>query len=77
MTHRYKNQPQDEQEPQSGKVENDHNKQGNQPPGAKNEGKRTPHSRHDRDDKIGNNQAHMRKGGPNQGEGGGKGKRGG
>lgn len=75
MTHRYKNQPQDKQAPLSGKVENDFNKMGNQPPTAKNEGQRTPESRHDRENKIGNNQTHMRKGGPNQGEGGGQRKR--
>lgn len=71
MTHRYKNQPQDKQAALSGKVENDFNKIGEQPPTQKNEGKRTPHSRGDRDDQLGNNQSHMRKGGPNQGEGGG------
>lgn len=69
MTHRYKNQPQDEQAPLSGKVENDFNKTGAEKPTQKNEGQRTPHSRHDRESKIGNNQTGVRKGGPNQGEG--------
>jgi hypothetical protein len=64
MTHRYKNMPQDEQTPQSGKVENDTNKLGNEKPTQKNEGHRTPQSRNDRDDKIGNNQAKMRRGSP-------------
>jgi hypothetical protein len=68
MTHRYKNQPQDKQAPLSGKVENDFNKIGNEAPTQKNEGKRTPQSRHDREDHIGNNQSHMRQGGPNQGD---------
>ena len=37
--------PQDRQAPQSGKVENDFNKRGEQRPTQKNEGKRTPKSR--------------------------------
>ena len=60
MTHRYKNRPQDQQAPLSGKVENDFNKIGNKKPTAKNEGERTPMSRSDREDKIGNNQSKMR-----------------
>jgi hypothetical protein len=64
MTHRYKNPPQDEQAPQSGKVENDANKMGEQAPTQKNEGRRTPQSRHDREDHIGNNQSKMRGGSP-------------
>ena len=64
MTHRYKNQPQDKQAPLSGKVENDFNKVGHQPPTQKNEGRRTPESRHDREDHIGNNQTKMRGGSP-------------
>jgi hypothetical protein len=62
MTHRYKNQPQDEQTPRSGKVENDTNKLGNEPPTQKNEGRRTASSRHDREDHIGNNQVKVRRG---------------
>jgi hypothetical protein len=66
MTHRYKNHPQDAQTPQSGKVANDTNKLGNQAPTGKNEGRRTPQSRHDREDHIGNNQSKVR-GGTTQG----------
>ncbi len=64
MTHRYKNHPQDEQTPQSGKVENDRNKLGNEKPTQKNEGRRSPKSRHDREAQIGNNQSKMRGGSP-------------
>lgn len=69
MTHKYHPQPQDKQAALSGKSENDFNKQGNERPTQKNEGQRTPQSRGDRDQHIGNNQTQMRKGGPNQGEG--------
>lgn len=72
MTHKYRPSSQDRQEPLSGKSGNDTNKLGNTRPTQKNEGKRTPQSRNDRDQLIGNNQTHMRKGGPNQGEGRGK-----
>jgi hypothetical protein len=68
MTHRYKNAPQDQQTPQSGKAANDTNKQGNEKPTQKNEGQRTPQSRHDREAQIGNNQSKMRGGSP-QGSG--------
>ena len=73
MTHRYKNQPQDEQAPLSGKVENDTNKQGGQAPTQKNEGRRTPQSRHDREDHIGGkaNQKMVRTGMAGQGDKGG------
>lgn len=64
MTHRYHPHPQDKQAPQSGKVENDTNKQGNQKPTQSNEGQRTPQSRHDREAQIGNNQSKMRGGSP-------------
>jgi hypothetical protein len=61
MTHRYKNQPQDEQAAQTGKAENDHNKQGLEKPTQKNEGQRTVRSRHDREAQIGgSNQSQMR-----------------
>jgi hypothetical protein len=53
MTHRYKTAPQDKQAPQTGKVENDRNKLGHEQPTQKNEARRTPESRHDRDDHIG------------------------
>ena len=69
MTHRYKTQPQDKQAPASGKSGNDTNKLGKAEAATqKNEGRRTPKSRHDRDNLIGNNQTHMRQGGPNQGD---------
>jgi len=55
--------PQDKQAPQSGKVENDFNKVGEQRPTQKNEGKRTPKSRHDRESNIGgDNQSQTRRG---------------
>jgi hypothetical protein len=62
MTHRYKNRPQDEQVGKSGKVANDKNKLGDQSPTATNEGQRTPESRHDRENMIGNNQVKVRRG---------------
>jgi hypothetical protein len=55
--------PADQQAPQTGKVENDHNKVGNTEPTQKNEGKRTPDSRSDRESHIGgNNQNQSRRG---------------
>lgn len=55
--------PRDKQAPQSGKVENDSNKLGEQNPTQKNEGKRTPESRHDREGHVGSqNQTQARKG---------------
>jgi len=55
--------PADKQAPHTGKVENDHNKQGGQLPTQKNEGKRTPDSRSDRESNIGgNNQNQSRRG---------------
>jgi hypothetical protein len=62
MTHRYKANPQDQQTGQSGKAENDANKLGNGKPTQTNEGRRTPQSRHDREDHIGNNQVKVRRG---------------
>jgi hypothetical protein len=63
----------DKQAAHSGKVENDHNKLGNQAPTQKNEGRRTPESRHDRESHIGGaNQNQARTGG----KGGGRGPRG-
>jgi len=67
MTHQYKNQPQDKQVPHVGKSVNDTNKIGNTEVTQKNEGRRTPNSRSDRENQIGNNQTHMRQGGPNHG----------
>lgn len=69
MTHRYKNQAQDQQAAHSGKVANDTNKLGHGKATQTNEGKRTPESRHDREAQIGgNNQSKMRAGSP-QGSG--------
>ena len=66
MTHQYKIPPQDKQAPMTGKSENDFNKQGTEKPTQKNQGKRTAHSRHDRESQVGgSNQSQARKGGPN------------
>ena len=55
--------PRDEQEPNTGKVANDHNKVGEQALTQKNEAKRTPDSRTDREAHIGSgNQTQSRKG---------------
>lgn len=63
----------DKQAAHSGKVENDHNKVGGQHATQKNEGRRTPESRHDRDSHVGSqNQVEARTGG----KGGGRGSRG-
>lgn len=66
MSHRYHphEQKQDQQTPHSGKAENDRNKMGEQAPTQKNEGRRTPESRHDREAQIGNNQSKVRGGSP-------------
>jgi hypothetical protein len=73
MSHRYHPAPQDKQQPQSGKVENDTNKMGQQPPTQRNEGRRTPESRHDREDQVGgrSNQKKVRTGIAGQGDKGG------
>lgn len=73
MTHRYKNHPEDEQVAGAGKVANDKNKTGGEAPTQKNEGRRTPESRHDREDHIGghSNQNQVRTGRAGQGEKGG------
>jgi hypothetical protein len=62
MTHKYIGSKQDKQTGQSGKVENDTNKLGKERPTQTNEGRRTPQSRHDREDHIGNNQVKVRRG---------------
>jgi hypothetical protein len=62
MTHKYHPSSQDKQAGQSGKVENDRNKLGKASATQTNEGQRTPQSRHDREDHIGNNQVKMRRG---------------
>ena len=55
--------PRDEQEPQTGKVANDHNKVGEQPLTQKNEAKRTSQSRTDREAHLGSsNQTQSRRG---------------
>ncbi len=62
MTHKYMRPQQDKQTGQSGKVENDRNKLGKEARATQsNEGRRTPMSRHDREDHIGNNQSKIRK----------------
>jgi hypothetical protein len=59
-----KGNPADFQQPGTGKVANDHNKLGNTEPTQKNEGERTPESRHDRQNLAGShNQVSARKGG--------------
>ena len=61
MTH--KQNQRDEQEPQTGKVDNDHNKVGEQALTQKNQAKRTSDSRTDREAHIGSgNQTQSRKG---------------
>ncbi len=58
-----KQSPQDKQAPQTGKVENDHNKVGEQEATAINEGQRTPKSRSDRESMVGSgNQNQSRRG---------------
>ena len=62
MTHKHIPSSQDKQAAHSGKVENDTNKLGKEKPTQKNEGRRTPSSRSDREDQIGsNNQSKIRK----------------
>lgn len=61
MTH--KQNPRDDQAPQTGKVENDTNKLGDQDVTQLNQGQRTPKSRHDRDSHVGGgNQLQSRRG---------------
>jgi hypothetical protein len=63
-----KQNPRDRQAPLSGKVENDANKLGDTAPTQKNEGRRTPESRHDRESHVGGeNQSQSRRGGPASG----------
>lgn len=53
----------DRQEPHTRKVENDHNKQGEQAPTQLHQGHRTPESRSDRESHVGGtNQSQSRKG---------------
>ena len=61
---------QDRQAPHTGKSDNDHNKLGDKRPTQKNEGRRTPASRHDREAHIGGqNQTVERRGLPGAGRG--------
>ncbi len=63
-----KQNPRDRQAGRSGKVENDSNKLGEGTPTQKNEGRRTPQSRHDRESHVGGeNQTMSRRGGPGSG----------
>jgi hypothetical protein len=73
MSKKYQPSLQDKQAARSGKVENDTNKLGKEQPTQKNEGRRTPLSRHDREDHIGGNanQNQVRTGRAGQGERGG------
>lgn len=58
-----KQNPRDDQTPNTGKVENDTNKMGEQEPTALNQGKRTPKSRSDRESHVGGgNQSQSRRG---------------
>ena len=62
-TMKTKQNPRDEQTPQTGKVANDHNKVGDKALTQKNEPKRTPDSRTDREAHIGSgNQTQSRRG---------------
>ena len=71
MTSKHKQNARDEQAPQSGKVENDTNKLGEQAPTQINEGQRTPQSRNDRESHLGSaNQSQARRGHANIGPGG-------
>ncbi len=55
----------DAQAPRTGKVANDRNKRGDQPPTQKNQGERSPQSRNDRDTHVGStNQSRVRQGVP-------------
>ena len=49
----YRQNPRDDQQPQSGKSANDHNKQGDKEETQLNQGQRTPQSRHDRESQVG------------------------
>ena len=73
MSKKYHPSMQDKQAARSGKVENDSNKLGKEKPTQKNEGRRTPQSRHDREDHIGgkSNVNQVRTGRAGQGDKGG------
>lgn len=62
--------PEDKQTSHTGKVMNDHNRQGNQEPTQKNEALRSPQSRSDRESQLGSsNQSQSRRGGTGGGAG--------
>lgn len=59
----HKQNPRDDQTPNTGKVENDTNKMGEQQPTGLNQGHRTPKSRSDRESHVGgSNQSQSRRG---------------
>ncbi|MCX7250389.1 MAG: hypothetical protein NTX37_02600 [Burkholderiales bacterium] len=61
--------PADQQEPHARKVENDHNKVGEQDATQLNQGHRTPESRSDRESHVGsNNQSQERRHSPGHGD---------
>lgn len=67
-----RNSEPDQQTPGAGKVEHDHNQQGNQEPTQRHEGQRTPESRHDRDAHVGSgNHSQSRQGKAGSSSGGG------
>lgn len=59
MSTNYRQNPRDDQTPQSGKVENDRNKLGGKAETQLNQGHRTPGSRHDRESQIGSSNQHQ------------------
>ena len=61
--------PADQQEPHARKVENDHNKMGEQEASQLNQGHRTPESRSDRESHVGSgNQSQERRHSPGHGD---------
>ena len=68
MTHKYHPSEQDKQVGGSGKLVNDTNKLGKDRPTQKNEGQRTPESRHDRLNHVGGNNQVKTRGGTVQGD---------
>jgi hypothetical protein len=71
MPRKHKTDKAQRQAQASGKLANDHNQMGSQAPSQKNEGRRTPASRSDRDTQVGtDNQSRTRQGGPGTPSGG-------
>lgn len=61
--------PQDRKAPMGGKIANDRNKMGDKAPTQLNEGRRTPHSRSDKEMQVGSgNKPELRRGSPASGE---------